>query len=135
MDGAEKGDDVLAAIVKYKQSHTAEQTEQAVHSWFDGYDEMLTAALQENHDMTELRSVNMSNGNELCQQSQDYQQCQNRQMAELRGSRTDQTQMIKNTALIMRIQRSFMNVRSGLFMNNLHYSWFKIRGSVNGDEM
>ncbi|HTW60101.1 MAG TPA: hypothetical protein VMD99_18400 [Terriglobales bacterium] len=136
MDGAENGDDVLAAITKYKQTHTPEQTEQAVHGWYDRYDEMLVAAIQENKDMAALNSANMSNGNELCQQSQDYQQCQNRQMADQRGNRSDQTEMIKNTALMMRIQRVFLKIRGGLQMNNLHYSWFRIQSnSYNGDDL
>jgi len=136
MDGPENGDEIVAAITKYKEAHTPEQTEQAVRTWYDRYDEMLVATIQENRDMAALSSVNMSNGNELCQQSQDYEHCQSRQMADQRGNRTDQTQMIKNSALMMRIQRVFQKVRGGLMMNNLHYSWFRIQtNSYNGDEM
>jgi hypothetical protein len=136
MDGPENGDEIVAAITKYKETHTPEQTEQAIRTWYDRYDEMLVATIQENRDMATIGSVNMSNGNELCQQSQDYEHCQNRQMADQRGSRTDQTQMIKNNALMMRIQRVFQKVRGALMMNNLHYSWFRIQSnSYNGDEL
>ena len=136
MDGPENGDEVVAAIVKYKESHTPEQTELAVQTWYAHYDEMLVATIHENRDMASLSSVNTSNGNELCQQSQDYEHCQNRQMADQRGTRTDQTQMIKNTALMMRIQRVFVKVRNGLVANNLHYSWFRIQtNSYTGDDM
>lgn len=136
MDGPENGDEIVAAIAKYKETHTPEQTEQAIRTWYDRYDEMLVATIQENRDMATIGSVNMSNGNELCQQSQDYEHCQSRQMADQRGSRTDQTQMIKNNALMMRIQRVFQKVRGALMMNNLHYSWFRIQSnSYNGDEL
>jgi hypothetical protein len=136
MDGPENGDDIVAAITKYKETHTPEQTEQAIRTWYDRYDEMLVATIQENRDMATIGSVNMSNGNELCQQSQDYEHCQSRQMADQRGSRTDQTQMMKNNALMMRIQRVFQKVRGSLMMNNLHYSWFRIQSnSYNGDEL
>lgn len=136
MDGPENGDEIGAAISRYKESHTPEQTEQAIRTWYDRYDEMLVATIQENRDMQAIGSVNMSNGNELCQQSQDYEHCQSRQMADQRGSRTDQTQMIKNNALMMRIQRVFQKVRGALMMNNLHYSWFRIQSnSYNGDEL
>jgi len=134
MDGAENADEVAAAISKYKTTHTPEQTEQAVRIWYDRYDEMLAAAIQENQDMTSLRNANVSNGYELCQQSQDYQQCQNRQMAEQRGARSDQLEMAKNNALIVRVQHSFMKVRNGLQMNGLHYDWFKIRTTNNIDQ-
>jgi hypothetical protein len=134
MDGAENADEVVAAISKYKVTHTPEQTEQAVRIWYDRYDEMLAAAIQENQDMTSLRNANVSNGYELCQQSQDYQQCQNRQMAEQRGARSDQLEMAKNNVLIVRVQHSFMKVRNGLQMNNLRYDWFKIRTTNNIDQ-
>jgi hypothetical protein len=136
MDGPDNGDEIVSAITKYKESHTQEQTEQVVQTWYDRYDEMLVATIQENRDMQMIGSVNMSNGNELCEQSQDYEHCQSRQRADQRGSRTDQTQMMKNNALMMRIQRVFQKVKGSLLMNNLHYSWFRIQtNSFNGDEM
>jgi len=136
MDGPENGDEVVTAISEYKKTHTPEQTEQAIRTWYERYDEMLVAAIKENREMAALNNANMSNGNELCQQSQDYQQCQSRQIADQRGNRSDQTQMIKNSALMMRIQRVFTKVRSGLEMHTLHYSWFRIQtNSYNGDDM
>jgi len=134
MDGAENADEVVAAITKYKTTHTAEQTEQAIRIWYDRYDEMLAAAIQENQDMTVLRNANSSNGYELCQESGDYEKCRNRQMAEQRGARSDQVQMMKNNQLEVRIQHAFMKVRNGLAMTNLRYDWFKIR-TTNGIDL
>jgi hypothetical protein len=134
MDGAENADDVVAAIAKYKIDHTPEQTEEAVHIWYDRYDQILSAAIQENQDMQTLRNANVSNGNALCQESQDYQQCANQQMAEARGAQSDQQEFAKNNGLTVRIQHSFMKVRNGLNMNNLHYTWFKIRTTNNIDQ-
>src|SRR5690349_17116643 len=68
MEGAENADDVVAAISKYKTTHTPEQTEQAVHIWYDRYDQMLAAAIQENQDIASLRNANVSNGQALCQE-------------------------------------------------------------------
>jgi hypothetical protein len=134
MDGPENSDDVVAAIAKYKADHTPEQTENAVHIWYDRYDDMLAAAINTNIDVTVLRQTNYSNGYELCQQSQDYQQCNNRQMAELRGARNDQVELTKNSNLEVRIQHAFMKIRNGLMMNGLRYDWFKIR-TTNGIDL
>ncbi len=131
MEGAENGDEVVAAIAKYKQGHTPEETERAVRIWYERYDEMLAGAIQENLDIRVLREANQSNGYELCQQSQDYQKCQSRQMAEMRGARNDQLQSTKNGQLEVRIQHVFGKVRAGLMQNNLRYDWFKIR-TTNG---
>jgi len=133
MDGPENSDEVVAAIAQYKLTHTPEQTEQAVHIWYDRYDEMLGAAIQENIDLQTLRNANMSNGYEICQASQDYQKCQSRQMAEFRGARSDQNVMMRNNNLEVRIQHAFMRVRNGLCINNLRYDWFKIRTTNNID--
>ena len=131
MEGAENADEVVTAISTYKATHTPQETERAVHIWYDRYDEMLAAAIQENIDMRVLRDANSSNGYELCQESHDYQQCAARQMAEMRGARSDQVQMMKNNNLEVRIQHAFMKVRNGLMMNNLRYEWFKVR-TTNG---
>ncbi len=133
MDGAENADDVVAAIAAFKKTHTPEQTESAVQIWYDRYDEMLAAAIQENLDTKAIRDANYSNGYELCQQSQDYQQCNTRQMAELRGARNDQLKTNSNNELTVRVQHAFMKVRSGLLMSGLHYNWFKIRTTNNID--
>ena len=133
MDGPENSDEVVSAITQYKLTHTPEQTEQAVHIWYDRYDEMLAAAIQENIDLQTLRNANLSNGYEICQASQDYQKCQSRQMAEYRGARSDQNVMMRNNNLEVRIQHAFMRVRNGLCINNLRYDWFKIRTTNNID--
>ncbi len=131
MDGPENGDEIVAAITNYKATHTPAETERAIHIWFDRYDEILAAAIQENKDMQVLRNANSSNGYELCQESGDYEKCRNRQMAEMRGARNDAVQATKNNELEVRIQHAFMKVRNGLSMNNLRYDWFKVR-TTNG---
>ncbi len=133
MDGPENADEVVTAIATYKLTHTPEQIEQAVHMWFDQYDQMLAAAIQQNHDVAALRNANMSNGYALCQESQDYQKCASRQMAEQRGAQSDQQEYMKNNNLMVRIQHAFQRVRIGLQMSNLHYTWFKIRTTNNID--
>lgn len=131
MEGAENADQIVAAIAKYKTTHTPEQTEQAIRIWYDRYDEMLQAAIQEDQDLRALRDANVTNGYELCQQSQDYTQCRNRQMAEQRGAHRDQQQIASNSQLEVRIQHAFSKIRIGLGQNSLNYDWFKIR-TTNG---
>jgi hypothetical protein len=131
MDGAENADEVVAAIASYKTTHSPQQTEEAVRTWYDRYDQMLAAAIQTNLDLKAIRQANVSNGEDLCQQSQDYEQCQSRRMADYRGQRDDQVEMAKNSALEVRIQHAFGKVRIGLTKNGLRYDWFKVR-TTNG---
>jgi hypothetical protein len=133
MDGAENADDIIAVIAKYKLTHTPQQTEDAVRAWYDRYDGELAAAIQENIDVTNLRAANTSQGQELCQQSQDYENCRYRQMAEQRGAQHDRSEINNNNNTVVRIQHSFMKIRNGLQQNGLRYDWFKIRTSNNID--
>jgi hypothetical protein len=131
MDGTENAEEIIAAITAYRANHTAEQTEGAVRLWYERYDEILAAAIQNNIETRVLRDANTSNGYELCMESQDYQQCHNRQMAEQRGARSDQIQMAKNLNVESRIQQAFMRIRNALIAKNLRYDWFKVR-TTNG---
>lgn len=130
MDGAGNDDEILAAISKYKLTHTPQQTEDAVRSWFDRYDQELAAAMKSNLDTVSLRNANLTNGYELCQQVQDYEDyahCQSRQASEQRGAQHDRNEINTNNNVVMRIQHSFTNIRVGLNQNGLHYEWFKVR--------
>jgi len=127
----ENSDEVMAAITTYRVNHTAEQTERVVGIWYERYDEILAAAIQNNIETRVLRDANTSNGYELCMESRDYQQCNNRQMAEQRGARNDQIQIAKNFNVESRIQQAFMGIRNALMMKNLRYDWFKVR-TTNG---
>jgi hypothetical protein len=131
MEGAENGDEIIAAIGKYKETHTAAETEAAVQAWYERYDEDLAAAIQQNQVVNSLREENNSNGYELCRESGDYQSCENRRRAEYIGARHDQYTINRNVALEVRIQHVFMKVRGGIMRYNLHYDWFKIR-TTNG---
>ena len=137
LQGPENGSEVVAALAKYKTSHSAEQTEALLRAWYDRYEQMYEAAIQQNENMQAIQSANMSNDNELCQAGQDndnYQQCQKRRIAEQRGARTDQVVAAKNYAIQNRIQQAFLTIRSGLFQSGLRYEWFKIRNQ-SGNEL
>jgi hypothetical protein len=134
MNRAENGEEVIAAIGQYKQSHTAEQTEEVVHRWYDEYDKELADAINSNLNIQNTRAANLRNDYDLCQSYQDYEdyrKCQVRGMTEMRGSRDDQVEMRHNSEWIVRLQHSLMNIRGRLFMMGLNYPWFKVR-TTNG---
>jgi len=134
MEGAENSDEIIAAIGKYKATHTPDETEEAVQAWYERYDEDLAAAIQDNQTVQSLREENLSNGYELCRQGGDYQSCENRRRAEYIGQRHDQYTISRNMALEVRIQHVFMKVRNGIMRYNLRYDWFKIR-TTNGIDL
>jgi Mg-chelatase subunit ChlI len=131
MDDAENSDEIIAAIGRYKLTHSPEETEAAVQGWYERYDQDLAAAIRQNQAVNTLREENWSNGNEICRESANYQNCESRRRAEYIGQRHDQLTIQNNVAMEVRIQHVFMKVRNGMLRYNLRYEWFKIR-TTNG---
>jgi len=130
MEGTENSDEILAAISAYQVNHTPEQTEKAVRLWYERYDEILRAAIENGMEMQSLRNTNSSNSYQLCSEGQN-QDCRAHQIAAQRSAPNDQAQMQRNFNAESRIQQAFMRVRNALWMHNLRYPWFKVR-TTNG---
>jgi hypothetical protein len=133
MNEAENGEDVIAAIAKYKQSHSPEQTETVVRRWYNEYDSELAAAIKNNLETKAARGASLSNAYELCQNEQDYSECQRRQVAEAKGARYDEADIARTGQWIVRLQHSLSNVRNRLLQMGLRYDWFKVRTTNNID--
>lgn len=133
LEGADNAEDVLDAIYTYKTTHTPDQTEQVIHDWYDRYDQMLLAAINQNRNMTTVRNVNGSNAYDLCQESDDPRSCQYNQRNSGESMRSDSAVMMKNTNLQQRIQQDLARISVGLFEAHLRYDWFKMR-SWDGSE-
>jgi len=127
MDGADNSDDVVAAMTKYRATHTPQQTEEVVHAWFDRYDQMLAAAMKESVNINTLRNVNSLNGYDLCAESSEPQECRSRQTVNMMGMRSDSNEMTRNMNLEGRIRPALFKIQVWLMQNNLHYDWFKVR--------
>jgi hypothetical protein len=133
MLGTDNTDVIIAAIGKYKESHTGEETEQVVHDWYDDYDQQLAAAIEDNLERTSLMRSNVDSDNEACMQGGYDEKCAGRRMADATGARRDQNVMMDNNALIHRLQNAFSKIRGGIGQYGLHYDWWKIRTTNNID--
>ena len=131
LEGAENTAEIVAAVKKYKESHTPRQTELAFRDWFDDTNDALTAAIRESSNLRDLRESNLNNSNDLCQDSGDWEQCQKLRLADARGARSDQNRIRSDGFVTGRIQQAFMKIRNDLMMIGIHYEWFKIQ-NANG---
>ncbi|HLW86696.1 MAG TPA: hypothetical protein VKR60_15875 [Candidatus Sulfotelmatobacter sp.] len=131
LDGVDNTAEIVAAIKKYKEIHTPQQTEQALHDWFDETNDVLTAALRETNALRDIRESNTNNSNDLCQDSGDWEQCQKLRMADARGARRDQNSIRNDGFVTGRIQQALQKIRSDLFLVGMRYEWFKIQ-NANG---
>lgn len=131
LDGDDNCEDVLDSILKYRETHTPEEVEKAVHDWYDETDALLANAIHDSIQSKDLRQSNITNGYEMCQAGGDYEQCEKRRRAEARGARLDAMRVQQDGQRIGRLQQDFIKIRAGLQKNQLRYSWFKIR-NANG---
>jgi hypothetical protein len=136
MDGTDNSEEIIQAIGEYHKQHTPEETEQAIHDWYDAYDSMLAAAIRDNSEIQERREATSYAGNRMCYgnyNQTNYKKCQEEQQAEMWGRRDDGFSLRNNGMLSGRIQQEFMRIRAGICRYNLRYTWFKIRnGNGNG---
>jgi hypothetical protein len=69
----------------------------------------------------------------LCDDSQDYEQCAKRRVAEEHGARYDIAEVASTNQQIVRLQHSLMNIRNRLLQMGFRYDWFKVRTTNNID--
>ena len=132
MEGVDNSAEVVTAILEYTAKHSKDETENAVHAWYDRYDSMLAATIHDNDETRKRRESTNFTGYQLCQQSPSYENCEARRQAEVRGARADGFDVMDNNKLIARVQQAFMKVRSGIQCKGLRYDWFQIR-NANGN--
>ncbi len=56
LDGDDNTDEIIQAMGEYKSKHSKEDTEEAVHDWFDRYDSILASSARQNAHTLKQRS-------------------------------------------------------------------------------
>jgi hypothetical protein len=131
LDGDDNTDDVIQAIGEYKSKHSKEDTEEAVHDWFDRYDSILASSARQNAHTLKQRSSSDYHDYWNCQDFPNYENCILRRRQDMLDQHDAQMRVGANFAAMGRIQQGFMKIRAGIARYNLQYSWFKIR-NANG---
>jgi hypothetical protein len=120
--------DIVAAIISYRQTHTIKQAEDTVHAWFDLYDRTLDDAIVGLNDHQSARQTNAQTMHEPCP-GEFAADCERERQAAVHKLINSDPVLNKDNRIIGRIQDGLKNVRDGLRMKNIRYSWFLIRAS------
>jgi hypothetical protein len=134
LHGLDNTDQIIRAIERFKLTHSAEETEEALHEWYDGYDQMMERAIDESKLMKE-RHISRVTGTRVnaTDRINDYRQYEKTMEAERRSDEDDRRHVEANSLLTARIQQAFTQIRFSLQMKQIKYEWFKIRfGNGNG---
>jgi hypothetical protein len=133
LQGADNTEEILASIHDFRAKHNAEDTENAIHDWFDAQAEVLKAAID--------AGVRMQKHNQLRWESAqdrgpyiydgDTAKLNERQITERFSQRVDAHSSQDNFQVISRVQQALMKVRGDLFCRPnktraTAYDWFKI---------
>jgi len=113
-DGVDNSDAIMIAIQEYRSKHTAEETENVIHDWFDLYDKEMANAIDENKRI------------ESGPEDPTYISEGEYRMA-MQNQRYDYKKKKENGLLMARVQNTFTRIRNDLQRQGFKYSWFKIR--------
>ncbi len=129
-DGLDNSDEILKAIDDYRARHTPQETETAIHGWYDKHDVMLQKAIEENKRIEERqkdRESGLYSYDDSYTNPGDLEQYRQLRRAELLSERDDLRRKKQNSFLSARIQQNFMKVRGGIARYGMKFEWFKIR--------
>ena len=128
-DFADNSDDIVRAIIDYRTSHTARETEDVVHAWYDKYDLQLERALDDNRRINSRQSQGYypayyPDSNSGPRNIREYQDAA---AAYQRSAIDDYQRRTQNFVLSGRIRTTFTKVRSQIKLKSMDWDWFVIR--------
>ena len=131
-EGVYNSDDIVRSMCEFRMHHTPDETERAIHDWYNQYDLMFQLAFDENNDIKRRTQERQTHPPELVY-DYDWKQMNEKREAELSIQMQDQRRVQVNGLLMARIQQTLQGVRIGLIRAGMNYSWMKIRfGNGNG---
>lgn len=125
----ENSAEIVTAFLAYRQTHTPKQTEDMLHEWFDLYDRTLADAIVGLNDHQSTRQTNAKTMHVPCPTGEFAADCEKERDAAVHNLMKSDPVLNKDNRTIGRIQSGLKDVRLGLWMKNIRYSWFTIRSS------
>jgi hypothetical protein len=126
--GIDNYDEILKAIEEYRSTHNLQETESAVHLWYDRHDAMLANAIEENGRI-EQREHDRQMGYPMTdahpRTEEEYREMQKIAMI---SRREDLKRKQENGLLMARIQQAFTRIRPLMKSKyGMNVEWMKIR--------
>jgi hypothetical protein len=127
-DFGDNSDEIVRAIVDYRTTHSAKETEDVVHTWYDKYDTQLGRALDDNRRISSRQSQGYSGYYpDPSSGARNWREYQDAAAAYQRSSLDDYQRRAQNFALSGRIRNTFLKVRNQIKLKSMDYEWFVIR--------
>jgi len=130
--GLENIGTITRAMEDYRKTHTKQEFADAVHAWFDDYDEMIRVYLREQVLAQERRNDQYTRPQPVY--SGDWNKYYEQLRARQRADELDRRQQSMDQTTISRVQQGLDRVHNYLLQRNISYDWFKVRHSANDDD-
>ncbi len=129
LKGLDNTADICRAIEEYRKVHTRAELENALHDWYDDYDQMIRLYLKEQVLAQERQSDQYNRPTPSY--TGDYRKYWEAMQARQRADELDRRRMYADQATVNRVQAGLQRIQSFLGTKGLNYTWFKIRRSAN----
>ena len=127
-DSTDNSGDIVASISRFKDSHTAQETEAAVKEWFDGEDSQLAYEYSSTGQRTTPSWARYGSTDPA---PTTYQQYNERMLAQARADELNQQSVQQSAERRENLKNRLLRVRSGIRGFGLAYEWFKVRCGNN----
>jgi hypothetical protein len=124
-DFADNSDEIVKAIIDYRTTHSAKETEGLVREWYEKYDAQLARALDDNRRINSRQSQNAyADAYAGARNMRDYQEAA---AGYQRSVMDDYQRRTQNSALSGRVRGAFTKVRNQIRPKGMDFDWFVIR--------
>ncbi len=133
LKGLDNSSEICRAMEEYRKNHTKDEFENAVHEWFDDYDQMVRLYLKQQVLAQERRNDQYASG--PVYRGGDYQNYWEDYQRRQRADEIDRRQMYMDQVTITRVQQGLGKVQTYLVNRSYTFRWFKIRHSATDDDI
>jgi hypothetical protein len=127
-DGSDNSDEIVKAIDTFRISHTPEQTEQALRTWFERHDSAMVRLFELNRGIDDRQMQSYYTPSRTGDPNSNQRQLEENR----RSALFDNRQRSENSQTLSRLQQALYSVRSKIAEFRMKYEWFKIRTSSGG---
>jgi hypothetical protein len=126
-DGFDNTDEIIKSILSYKATHNPQETEAAVHAWFDKHDGIMVNALELNKRMEQADRARLLGNLMNDYHPRTQQEMLEHQRNEAVSRQEEAKRKQENASTLNRVQQGMNRVRTSLIGAGIKYEWFKVR--------
>ncbi len=131
LSGRSNADEVLDAIWRFGAEHTPEETETAVHDWYDEQLSVIREATLDVRKMSSVRPANLEPDYSRYEDDEDRRRLMADDKFNRMANEKEQQTIEKKLDAIRHVREVLIGVRMGLERRRMRYKWFDLYAIEN----